>query len=322
MKNDKLLMAQVATLYYEKNLTQQEIANTMKLSRQTISKLLNEAVTEKIVEIKIHNPEEDKEELARAIRSSFTLSNIHIATVSSDDTYLRQLMTSKTAVDVILPLLSQNKKIAISWGRTIQAFIEELPHKGVSFSHSISATANTSGNIVFPLFGATDRQKSYYLSNELARLFAEKIGARAEYAWFPYVTDNASDYDLFKRTSYYKNMEENWNNIDIAIVGIGNRNALSQFEEAFGPNPEATFDVGDIATHSFTVFGTISKQRAHTLCVSEEALKQAKKVFAIACGNDKTEAIVGALRTGLITDLIVDEYTAKSILEYLSQNNL
>ncbi len=315
MKNDKLLMAQVATLYYEKNLTQQEIANTMKLSRQTISKLLNEAVAEKIVEIKIHNPEEDKEELATSLLSSFALSNIHIASVSSDDTYLRQLMTSKTAVDVILPLLSQNKKIAISWGRTIQAFIEELPHKDASRS------SNASGNIVFPLFGATDRQKSYYLSNDLARLFAEKIAAKAEYAWFPYATDNASDYDLFKRTSYYKNMEENWNNIDIAIVGIGNRDALSQFEEAFGPNPEATFDVGDIATHSFTIFGTISKQRAHTLCVSEEALKHAKKVFAIACGNDKTEAIVGALRTELITDLIVDEYTAKNILEYISPNN-
>ena len=311
MKNDKLLMAQVATLYYEKNLTQQEIANTMNLSRQTISKLLNEAVAEKIVEIKIHNPEEDKAALATALLSHFAsegnVQNIHIASVSTDDHYLRQLMTSKAAVDVILPLLSSKKKIAISWGRTIQTFIEELPHTA------------TSENIVFPLFGATDRQKAYYLSNDLARLFAEKISAKAEYAWFPYVTENASDYDLFKRTTYYKNMEENWNNIDVAIVGIGARDALSLFEEAFGPNPEANFDVGDIATHSFTIFGTISKQRTHTLCVSEEALKNAKRVFAIACGNDKTEAIVGALRTGLVTDLIIDEYTAKNILAYISQ---
>ena len=51
-KDEKMIMSEVAILYYEKKHTQQEIANLMNLSRQTVSKLLNDAVKENIVEIK------------------------------------------------------------------------------------------------------------------------------------------------------------------------------------------------------------------------------------------------------------------------------
>ena len=43
-KDEKVLMSEVAIMYYEKGLTQLQIANLMNLSRQTVSKLLNEAV--------------------------------------------------------------------------------------------------------------------------------------------------------------------------------------------------------------------------------------------------------------------------------------
>ena len=39
MMSEKHLMNEAATLYYDKKLTQQEIAGRMNLSRQTVSKL-------------------------------------------------------------------------------------------------------------------------------------------------------------------------------------------------------------------------------------------------------------------------------------------
>ena len=59
VSDEKILMSEVPTLYYEKKYTQQEIANLMNLSRQTVSKLLNDAIKENIVEIKIHNPKKE-----------------------------------------------------------------------------------------------------------------------------------------------------------------------------------------------------------------------------------------------------------------------
>ena len=71
MKTEKILMSEVATLYYKKNLTQQEIAETLHLTRQTVSKLLSDAIEEKIVEIIIHDPQKDCKELEERIRAAF-----------------------------------------------------------------------------------------------------------------------------------------------------------------------------------------------------------------------------------------------------------
>ena len=44
-------------------------------------------------------------------------------------------------------------------------------------------------------------------------------------------------------------------------------------------------------------------------------MKNAKETIAVACGDAKTEAIIGALRTQVIDTLITDEYTANKILK-------
>jgi DNA-binding transcriptional regulator LsrR (DeoR family) len=48
--------------------------------------------------------------------------------------------------------------------------------------------------------------------------------------------------------------------------------------------------------------------------LSWEDLCQLENVVAVACGPDKTEAILGALRTGLLDYLITDDETAMRLL--------
>ena len=52
------------------------------------------------------------------------------------------------------------------------------------------------------------------------------------------------------------------------------------------------------------------------MCVERDALKNAKQTIAVASGKDKTEAIIGALRTQMIDTLITDEYTARNIVNF------
>ena len=97
MSNQKNQMAQAAILYYEKKYTQQEIADIMKLSRQTVSKLLTDAVNEKIVEITIHNPDCDCKNLEDEICNKFGLKEAVVCSAVNDNETLRQLMTVKKA---------------------------------------------------------------------------------------------------------------------------------------------------------------------------------------------------------------------------------
>ena len=306
MSAEKNLMVEAATLYYEKKYTQQEIARIMKLSRQTVSRLLSDAISEHVVEIKIHNPKKDCSELEQTLCGHFGIQHAVVCSVSAKDASIRQLMTVKKAAEHLLPILQKgNQNIAISWGRTLQALIEELPR------------IHTKGNTVFPLFGATDSEKSCFLSNELARGFADKIGAEVKYAWFPYRPDQEEDCELLKKTSYYKKINALWNQVDIAIVGIGNTTVLQLFEDVFGYHEKNAYAVGDVATHLFTADGTLIAPYKHALCASAENLKQAKQTIAIACShdeNDKIGAIIGALRTGLIDTLVTDEHTAQKVL--------
>lgn len=303
MELQKNKMQEAAILYYEKNCTQNEIAKIMNLSRQTVSKLLNEAKREKIVEIKINNPETTCSELEKDIKARFGIKNAVVCGVSSSNEGLRQLMTVKKAIFYIEPILKEgNKKIALSWGRTIQSLISEIESIGAS------------GNIVFPLFGATDQEEDYYSSNELARTFADKIGAKVKYAWFPYKPDSVEDGLLFKKTSYYKKIDDLWNNIDISIVGLGNRKIIQTFGSIFGYNEKCSSAIGDIATHFFNANGEFVELYENTLCASLENLKKSKEIVAIASGDNKCEAIIGALKSGILTTLVTDEYTARELL--------
>lgn len=310
MNTQKKQMQEAATLYYKKKYTQNEIASIMNLSRQTVSKLLNDAVKENIVEIKINNPEITCKEYELAICEKFNIKNAVVCGVSTADESLCRLMTVKKAADYILSLIEcGNKKIAISWGRTIQMLISEF------------SSINTSDNIVFPLFGATDQEQACFLSNELARSFADKIGANVKYAWFPYRPDNVADCELFKKTSYYKKLHDLWNDIDIAIVGIGNNEIIEAFGRVFGYSEKCASAVGDISTHFFDKDGNIVELYENTLCAGEDNIKNAKQTIAVASGKDKTKAIIGALRTQMIDILITDEYTAKDILSALDIKN-
>ncbi len=303
MKNQKELMAEIALLYYKKGLTQQEIADLLKLTRQTVSKLLTLAVSEGVVEIKIHNPELEKRELEAEFEKKFHVKAA-ICNVSKNNAELRQASTIERAIQYLLPILQKgNLKIAVSWGRSVQSLIKYFP------------TVTSVGNTVFPLFGSTEHEQPCFLPNELAREFAKKLDARVQYAWFPYQPDTEEDVALFQRTAYYKSMQNYWNTFDVAIIGIGNNTAFRLFDPAFSRNDTTKQAVGDVATHFFSANGEWIECNERTLRISAANLKNVGKKIAIAYGDDKVEAIVGAIKAGFVDTLITDEYTARLILE-------
>lgn len=275
-RDEKLLMWEAATLYYEKKYTQQEIAELMSLTRQTVSKLLNDAIKENIVEIKIHDPQKNCRELEQLLCEHFGLSSAVVCAVSGKNDRLRQLMTVKSAAEYIAPIINRGEaKIAVSWGQTIHTLIGQMPEM------------HTNGNLVFPLFGATDVEDPCFSSNEIARRLADKAGAKVQYAWFPYLAESEQDYLLLKKTGYYKKIQSLWSQIDLALVGIGNAQIVSMFGRTVGCAANADGICGDIATHFFDNEGHFTDRNQHTLCASVSDIKNAGQTIAIACGSEK-----------------------------------
>ena len=303
MGNQKELMAEVALLYYKKGLTQQEIANALQLTRQTVSKLLTTAIQENIVEINIRNPQAERKELEARLQSLYGIRAI-VSSVSKKQNDLRKISTTQAAVQYVSQLIKQeNLRIALSWGRSVQAFVQDFP------------TLHTKGHVVFPMFGATEHEQTYFLPNELAREFAVKINADVKFAWFPYQLANENDYTLFRRTHYFQSMQREWDNLDVALMGIGNHQIFQLLNPNFQKNVQSKTVIGDVSTHFFTKDGTPVDSNEWTLRISQEQLKRVKEKIAVAYGDDKIEAIIGAIRAGFVDTLITDEYTAIQLLK-------
>ena len=75
--------------------------------------------------------------------------------------------------------------------------------------------------------------------------------------------------------------------------------------------------VGDLLVHPYTAAGRFVAPdlAARAIAISIEQLRRIPTVVAIAAGTAKTEAIRGALATGVIGVLVTDAPTARGVLE-------
>ncbi len=301
-------LVQVATLYYKSGNTQQEIAEKMNISRQTVINMLTEAKEQKIVEITIHNPLKESKQLSQQLIDKFNLKGAVVMPYSSfSDDLMKDILASRATSYVSDLIENGNKKIGIGWGRTIYSFITLFEPK---------ATKNT---IVFPLMGATDKTTPFFMSNELVRNFAEKITAKTQYAYIPANPSNSEDAKLFRKTSAYIHLSSLWSDIDIAIVGLGINPSIDELIRERYPGENAMkisdYIAGDISTNYFNINGDFIDISSDMLHASHTDLSKAKRVVAIAGGLSKYSSILGALKTGIITDIITDMETCSKILK-------
>ena len=56
----------------------------------------------------------------------------------------------------------------------------------------------------------------------------------------------------------------------------------------------------------------------HLCSIPFENLAKVKRVLALVNGNEKIDAVTGALKLGIVTDIIIDEALAEGIIARLS----
>jgi deoxyribonucleoside regulator len=75
--------------------------------------------------------------------------------------------------------------------------------------------------------------------------------------------------------------------------------------------------VGDISGRYFDINGKriLGDIEDRIVGLTWEDLEQLENVAAVACGQSKTQAILGALRTGILDYLIIDDRTALEVMK-------
>ena len=306
---DILKLVEISRLYYERDLTQAEIAKRMNISRPAVSKLLQEARLRGIVKIDIKSPLMSDEILLDELCGVYNLKGgLVVPSGSADEKLLSRLIISQAAL-YIEKLLSKVSRIGLGWGDTIGRLVDELK----------SHPAVESGiGYVCPVIGSAPNDIRWYQTNELARAFAKKTGFTPHYLHAPAFPVSLENKKLFENTIEYQEISELWRELEMVILGVGTYPSVPDQATAarFGNLLREKKAVGMIATYYFNRDGkTIYSKNDIVIRIAPDDLERIDKVFLIGGGQKKINAVRGTLKTGLVNHLITDEKTAQALIE-------
>lgn len=303
-----------AKMYYYHNMTTEAIARELNVSRSTVSRLLAFAHQEGLVDVRIIDPFEHPQVLEKKILDAFKIQRVHVVPVSEISGEAEWLnRVAQYTASYLNTIIHSNMIIGIAWGTTTSAIARHLLPK---------ATHNTQ---IIQLNGAGNTQTMgiEYASEILVR-FAQNYQARAHL--FPVLTffDKAATKKALWGESSIKRLLDLQNQVDLLLYSIGalNSGILSHVYSGgyLRPNDIAELKrcniAGDIATVFFREDGSYDGIEINDR-TSGPNLDLFKKKYGICVisGLAKVRGLHAALRGGLMSELIVDEPTARKLVE-------
>lgn len=303
-------LVEAAKLYYEHQLSQQEISKKLDVSRPTISRLLQQARETGIVRIEIIDPSEIGTRLEAALIKKFKLKKVAVVPNDTDDTKIIKKRLGKAAVLLVDQLISEGTILGISWGTTMQEVARQLRPRRVK------------DMIVVQLNGGISRAEIDTHASEIAKAISENYKAIPYLMPLPAVVDNA---DLKKAILSDKNISrtlELGRKADIALFTVGSFGYNSVLVKADYFEPIEVDEllqsgaVGDICSRILKADGTICSKdlNSRTIGIELEEIKKKPYSIAVAGGKEKLAAIQAGLNGKWFNSLITDEWIATELL--------
>ena len=301
--SDVETLVQASRLYYELGETQERIAEVLGVTRPQVSRLLKEARSEGIVEIKVIDIQSRSTEIADELCQHFGLRSAHVAPRMGGPNDMTRRMLGRIGCDVLRDYLRDGQLVGIGGGMTMSAVADamaELPSRP-----SVTVLPLAGGGMTAP-------------SRDPVRRIAEMLDGYSMELFAPGIVHDRRAREALMRSVNARNVINAWTQLDIAIFGIG---TYLRTETWYGPEILAELDeaevVGEILIHPFDIDGDFVQTRLRQLIIGFDPreLDDVPLTIAIAGGPDKVRAILGALRTGVIKVLVTDEKTARDVLE-------
>jgi DNA-binding transcriptional regulator LsrR (DeoR family) len=311
-RNELALMLQAARLYYEDNRTQAQIARALKTSRPTVSRLLQQARQEGIVQIKIIDPNSTHSILEEQLLATFPLVEAVVVSIESEAVDVTRHRIGQAAARYLERTLQNGDRVGIGWGRTLSEMVNALqPRRPARLQ-------------IIPLIGGLGQIAPAFQVHELARLMAEAFGATWQNFYVPALVESDRIAATLLRSADVRQVAAQWQSLDVAIVGIGNvafeTDLQMLFADYLAPETQTRLRtaraVGDICVRFFDAQGKpCANVIRGVVGIELKQLKRARRSIGIAGGAEKAEAILGALRGRYINVLVTDEAAARRVLE-------
>lgn len=310
---DTRLLVKVCSLYYEESLTQMEIANILQISRPTVSRLLNEAREKGIVKIEIINPlDSNFSLLERELEKKFGIKEVIIVEDRSDSKGLKEEL-GKAAAGYLQRTLKKGDIVGVSMGTTIKAV-----SSCVELGNEVDA-------MFVPLLGGIGQTGLDIHANQIVLNFARTFKGDYRLLHAPAVISEVSIKENLQREKSINEIMKIIHRANVALLGIGvptnkisTMMATGYFGESFMEKLRKQNAVGDICLQFYDINGEHDKyeNNENVFGVNLENIKKIETRIGVAGGEEKIQAIIGALNGNYINVLVTNYSCASKISEF------
>ncbi|MBC1417926.1 sugar-binding transcriptional regulator [Listeria fleischmannii] len=314
MGNEKLdLLRQVAYKYYVEEKNQETIGRELNIYRTSVSRMLKQAKQTGVVEIKIHDFDEQLYELETELRDTFNLKYVRIArTEPHFSTQEKEENLAKTASLVIKNMVRPHETIGVAWGETLGNAISHIENRRKTMATFI------------PIVGGPSHVHSKYHVNTLVYELARKFGGNSVFVNATVVQETEQLKNGIMSSHYFQELKSKWDKLDVAIVGIGGllSEKTSKWRDFLSPEDYEDLRLreacGDSCCNFFDRDGKVLHGSLYnrTIGIGLENLERVPTVLGVARSKRKSRAILAMLKKGYINALVTDDETAKLILKY------
>jgi len=304
------LRQRVAWLYYVEEMTQSAIADALGIGRVTVVRLLSEARALREVHISLSRDIEDLTGLEFALQKKFGLAEAIVAPLGAERVDHRAVIAA-VAGEYVSEMLQPDMKVGLGWGNTLLRVLDFIPVRPIPRLSVVS------------LLGGITRARQANPA-EFAWQFARLFLADCFLLAAPAVVDSLATKRALIDRCGLSEVFDFAKSLDAIVVSTGaiKTNSATDYYGTISDQDlkelRARGAVGDVLYNFFDREGRIVNHSVNrrTMSVPIETLQATPTRVLVSGGEDKVEALIGAMELLRPTAFITDEATAASLLAY------
>jgi DNA-binding transcriptional regulator LsrR (DeoR family) len=312
-RENSVLAYRVAAMHFQDRMSNLDIAGALGISRFRVARLLDQAIDSGVVDIRIDLPSDVDEDLSTRVRALGLTDARVLDDGSSPDHPWSGL--SALALRHVSGLLSDGDRLAIAWGPTLDAIVGAAAHLRLRMPKLD----------VVQLVGGVPSPSGGLESSDLVRRFSSLTGGRSIVLNAPLVVPTAEVSAGIRREGSVAATLAAASSADAALFSVGSwdrgssrlRQLLDERDRASAAAQDVVADVCGVMISSAgrLITGGLAER---IVGIDADSLTRIPRRVAVVLGPEKTDALRAALRTGLITDLILDATAARALLHAAS----
>lgn len=303
------IMTRAASLYYLEDATQAEIATRLGLSRPKVGRLLKKAREQGIVTITVHAHRALNIQLEAALRDRFGLQQVLLAS-EQEDAKTQRALVAQLVSSHLDRTLEDGMVVAVGMGHNCGAVPDYISNPAPRTCTFISA------------LGGSPQLGQPFNPNDIGRRLAERFGGACESLYAPAYAESPLVRDSFMAHEAIRQTLDHARRADIALVGIGDARddsavvRIGCFSIREMRQLRQAGAVGDIMGYFFDLQGrpVVKGMADRVVGLGPQDLRAIPCVIGIAGEPEKSRAILGALRTGMVKILATSVGNAQAIL--------